>query len=192
MHGIMRMLSLAVLYGGGIAMSAIPVVAQQVDTEAAQQENAPRPEISITKTIEDDEELVLATVTLHGEPLEGVQVAFFVKRTFGLLSLGSEVTLDDGTSAVVFPARLPGGPEGELHVVAEIKDPPEYESVRAEATLGGGVPAVTESEPFPRALWAPKAPLALVLTIALLIGGVWCTYGYVFGQLLKIRKGGLS
>ncbi|MBI3462216.1 MAG: hypothetical protein HY000_04030 [Planctomycetes bacterium] len=150
----------------------------------------PPPEIALTTAVEEGKRMLVATVTLEDKPLEGVQVAFFVERTFGLLSLGVEETLDDGTAAVPFPEGLPGGPTGKLRIVAQINEPAEYASVRAQATVDGGVVVPLKVEPFPRALWAPKAPLALVLTIAVLMGGVWLTYAYVLAQLLKIRKEG--
>ena len=162
---------------------------EQEESETVRERSTQQPAISITTAIEEGKTVVLATVTLEDKPAEGVQVAFFVERTFGLLPLGTEETLDDGTVAVPFPQGLPGGPTGELQVVAVIKAPPEYAGVRGRATLGGGVVIEPKLEPFPRAVWAPKSPLPLLLIIATLVGGVWCAYAYVFIQLLKIRKG---
>ena len=132
--------------------------------------------------------MLVATVTLDDKPVEGAKVSFSVKRTFGLLALGTEETLDDGTAAVPFPERLPGGTTGELQVIAEIKASEEFASARGEATVNGGLVFQPSTEPFPRAVWAPKSPLPLVLTIAGLVGVVWCAYAYVFVQLVKIRK----
>src|SRR5262249_42042815 len=131
--------------------------------------------ISIATAVEEGKKMLVATVTREGKPVAGARVAFLVKRTFGQLALGEEVTLDDGTAAVLFPAGLPSDPDGKLRLAAEIKSPTDLSTVRGEAALTGGAPRVVETNPFPRALWSPRAPLPLVLTIATLVGGVWCT-----------------
>jgi hypothetical protein len=160
------------------------------DGDPAQQKAVARPTVSITATVEEGKKLLVATVTRDGEPVADVKVAFFAQRTFGLLSLGQDTTLDDGTAAAPFPQSLPGGATGELQFIAEITDPPEFAALRGQATLPGGLASKpVATEPFPRALWAPRAPLPLVLTIGVLVGGVWCTYAYVVVQLMKIRKG---
>ena len=149
----------------------------------------PRPEIALTTSVEEGKKVIVAKVTLNGKPVEGAKVAVQVQRTFGQITLGTEDTLDDGTVAVPFPADLPGGAAGQIQVVAEIKSPPEYASTRAQATFDGALQVQPESNPFPRALWSPKAPLALILTIFTLLSIVWITYTYVIVQLIKIKKG---
>ena len=184
------LLLLACLAWSGAGMSAQEETQTGKDAAEPAQENATqKPTIEISTAIEEGKKVLLATVTLEAKPIEGVQVAFFVERTFGLLPLETRETLDDGIAAVPFPEGLPGGPIGELQIVAEIKSPPEYVGVRARAKLPGGAVVTSNAEPFPRAVWAPKAPLPLLLTIATLVGGVWCAYVYVFVQLMKIRKG---
>jgi len=90
---------------------------------------------------------------------------------------------------VLFPSSLPGGPTGELNVVAEIKSPAGYAGVRAHAKFGGALKFQPESQAFPRALWAPRAPVALLATLIILLGTVWGAYAYVVNQLIQIRKG---
>jgi hypothetical protein len=148
--------------------------------------------IALQISTEDHQKIILATVTADGKPLANATVAFFVKRLFGNLGIGSDVTLDDGTAAVNFPSELPGGTAGELDVIAAITNPPQYGAVRGEATFGGAHPIELKEQEFPRALWAPQAPLALILTIVIVVAGVWGTYLYVGIQLIKIRKGGIQ
>lgn len=149
----------------------------------------PRPEIAITTSVEEGKKVIVAKVTLNGKPVEDAKVTVQVQRTFGQITLGTEATLDDGTVAVPFPTDLPGGIAGQIQVVAEIKSPPEYAATRAQATLDGAPKVQLESNPFPRALWSPKAPLALILTIFTLLAIVWSTYIYVLVQLIKIKRG---
>ena len=62
----------------------------------------------------------------------------------------------------------------------------------AEEIFGGALVVPLQTENFPRALWAPQAPLALILTIGFIICVVWGTYIYVVVQLVRIRKGGIG
>jgi hypothetical protein len=100
--------------------------------------------------------------------------------------------LDDGTAAVPFPARLPGGHTGDLVIAAEVKAPPQDAGLRSETTLPGGVVLTPPSDPFPRAVWAPRAPFGLVATIFGLLTIVWTTYAYVVTQLVKLRRRGIA
>jgi hypothetical protein len=145
--------------------------------------------VSVSSEVEEGKKVLLATVKLNGKPVEGAKVDFFVRRTFGNLLVGQETTLDDGSAAVPFPQGLPGGETGQLEVLAIVTSPPQYASAQAQTTLDGGVVVRPEPDPFPRALWAPHAPAVLIIIVALLLGGVWCTYLYVLSQLLKILKG---
>jgi Ni/Fe-hydrogenase subunit HybB-like protein len=149
----------------------------------------PMAHVSLAVVTEDKEQLVRATVTIDGKPVENASVEFFARRSFGNLKLGEDKTLDDGTAAVKFPAGLPGGPTGELDLIAEVTAPTGYVGARAAITAAGGAPARSMPQPFPRALWAPHAPLLLLVVIFSLVAGVWISYAYVACQLVAIRKG---
>lgn len=175
--------------GAAILLAALSLGTTRGWAADAQTQVAP-PSVAITTGTEEGRKVIVATVMLAGKPLEGVKVSFLVERSLGQLVLGTEETLDDGTAAVPFPGDLPAGPEGELHVTAEIKAPAQYKDIRVQAVLPGGLILAPEKNPFPRALWSPRAPLALVLTICTLLTIVWSTYGFVLVQLVKIRKAG--
>ena len=169
-----------------ILLVALFLGANRVSADA--QDQKPQPHITISTSIEDGKKVIVATVTREAKPVENVRVTLQVKRTFGSLTLGEDDTLDDGTVAVPFPADLPGDSEGKIEVLAQIKSPPEYASTRAQATLDGALKVRAEADPFPRALWSPHAPLALVLTIVTLLTIVWATYAFVVVQLIKIKR----
>jgi molybdopterin-containing oxidoreductase family membrane subunit len=149
---------------------------------------APPAQISVTSGREEGKQVILATVTRAGKPLEGARVVLQVNRTFGNLTLGEDDTLADGTMALAFPADLPGGPEGKLRVIAQIKSPAEYAAVSAQATLDGALKVPPEADPFAPALWAPTAPLGLVITICSLLAIVWTVYAFVIAQLVRIKN----
>jgi len=172
------------------ARAAIVVALLALTATSARAEQAPAAlELSLRRATEDHADVVLALVLSAGQPVEGVAVKFYVRRTFGLLSIGTEETLDDGTAAVPFPARMPGGPTGELDVTAIVEATETHAAATARLRTAGGLVVTPEPNQFPRALWAPRAPLGLLVTILGLAGGVWLAYVFVITQLVRIRKG---
>jgi molybdopterin-containing oxidoreductase family membrane subunit len=179
---------LVVLIGvAAIAFTCRPLLAAEAAPTNAVA-SAFKPVITLKLSTEEGKKVIVATVKTNDRPVEGAKVAILVKRTFGELSLGAEATLDDGTAAVPFPDGLPGDAEGRLQVIAELQSPKEFAGARVEAALAGGRIIPPEKDPFPRALWAPRAPLVLVATIFILLGAVWSTYAYVVVQLIQIKK----
>ena len=148
----------------------------------------PAPEISLASVVEDNQRILRATVTFRGKPLESVRVRFGVVRTFGLLDLGSDVTIDDGTAGVQFPEGLPGGTTGTIEVVASVEATKDRAAAAGRMTASGAGVVAAEPIPFPHALWSSKALWPLVTIIAILLSGVWGTYVFVVRQLVKIRK----
>lgn len=145
------------------------------------------PQITIATATEEGKKVIIATVTRDGKPVEGSHVVLQIKRTFGNLTLGEDDTIADGTVAVPFPADLPGGREGRIQVLAQIKSPPEL-AATATQTLEGTSKVLPNEDPFPRHLWSPHAPLALLITIGTMLSIVWSVYLFVVIQLIKIRK----
>lgn len=149
---------------------------------------AEEPAIALRADTEDGRKVLVATVTQAGKPVENAKVVFFARRTFGALSLGAEVTLDDGTAAVPFPATLPGDDRGRLQLSAELANRPKSAApVRAESLFEGGLPFRAEPQVAPRALWSSRAPLILLVNITLLVGLVWGAFAYAAFQLFRIR-----
>lgn len=182
-------ISIALLVWLGVAASA--ATTSPATTAASTEPSAalPRPTIAITVGEEEGKKVVRALVMLDKKPLENAAVTVSVRRTFGLLPIGKDTTLDDGTAVAPFPSDLPVGHDGELRLVAEVAPTAKYGAAVAETTLAGGVILQKPQDPFPRALWAPRAPLQLLVPIFALIGGVWITYAFVLSQLIAIYRG---
>jgi hypothetical protein len=149
-----------------------------------------RPSIALTTDVEDGKKMLHAVVTFAGKPKENVILEYFVRRTFGSLQIGQDTTLDDGTSAVVFPTDLPAGADGNLLVSVRIKSPAPLAGTTISVPFPADQKAATASDAFPRALWAPHAPLGLVVSILALLAGVWVSYAFVATRILAIRTGG--
>ena len=145
--------------------------------------------VTLSVATEDGKQMIVATVTANGKAIEGAKVRFGVQRTFGRLTLGEETTLDDGTAAVPFPEGLTGDAKGELKVTAEVTSPAELASSWGEGSLGGAPSPSSASSQLPRALWSPRAPIGLLVTVAAIVAMVWSSYVFVLSLLWRIWKG---
>jgi molybdopterin-containing oxidoreductase family membrane subunit len=144
--------------------------------------------IDLKRTIEDKQEMLVATVTANGHPVPGAVVAISVARTFGMIELGEDQTLDDGTAAVKYPHGLPGDARGEQTFSLTVKSPPALAGPPVLVKLGGAERLNVAPVEVPRALWSTRVPLALVGTIFTLLLCVWSTYAFVASQLVAMYR----
>ncbi len=124
-------------------------------------------------------------------PVPKATVSFYVQRLFGLMPAGEENTAEtdeNGEAILLFPKGIPGDERGNLTIVARVEEHELLGSMEAQADARWGTPVLAEKDPFPRALWEPRAPIQMIMTFSILFGGVWMTYCFVFYQLFKIRK----
>ncbi|RTL55686.1 MAG: hypothetical protein EKK39_02475 [Sphingobacteriales bacterium] len=137
---------------------------------------------------------VLATEILANgkeKPIPNVEVNFGIQRLFGIMPLSDEanVTTDDrGMATFNFPKEIKGDEKGNVVLVARIIDNEVYGNVEATSISKWGEPLVVEKNPFPRALWEPRAPIILIISFSIIFGGIWFTYGFVIYQITKIEK----
>lgn len=123
------------------------------------------------------------------EPLSGEMITVSVQRMFSKLPIGDANLDEEGTGSVEFPNDLPGDSLGNLQVVAFIEDHEIYGNAEASTIVQWGIPKqkvlVTH-----RALWTEIAPLWMIISLTILLIGVWAHYIYVFGQLIIIKLKG--
>ena len=122
-------------------------------------------QIELKRTTEDKQEMLVAKVTSNGLPVSGAVVAFSVTRMFGIMSLGEDQTLADGTAAVQYPHGLPGDGRGELVFSVEVRSPPALAGPPVQVKLGGAEPVRASRAEVPRALWSSRAPIGIVLSV---------------------------
>lgn len=187
--GVVLLAGAVVLLSGGLSSAAGAAPPVQ---PAAPPATRPAAHVSLVAATEDRNHVLRATVTLDGKPVENATVEFDARRTFGSLKLGHDVTLDDGTAAVPFPADLPPGPGGGLVVCAKVSAPATLAGACAQITCPTGKSTSASAESFSRALWSPHPPLSLLVVIGLIVTGVWFTYGFVVSQVFVIWKGARS
>lgn len=150
----------------------------------------------ITLDFEEDAEEG-KTITAHvtdsdGNPVEELDLYFFVKRTFSLLPIGDvfNTTNEDGQVSVVFPEDLPGNEEGNVTVVVKIMESDLYNDLSVEVDKNWGVIPEYDPSEEERSLWATSAnaPWSLVLSTSLLILASWYIYWHIIYMLFKISK----
>jgi len=128
-------------------------------------------------------------------PVKGVEVTFYVQRLFGIMPASEDpkVTTDkSGEAEFNLPKDIAGDTLGNLTIVARIEDNAQFGNIETKVSAPWAIALIPEKNPFPRALWEPKAPPILVITISTLFGGVWFTYFFMFWKLSRIKKDGMK
>jgi len=152
--------------------------------------------LSLNLNPRDTDQVLIATVSQISKdrkeiPVKDTEIKFYVKRLFGWMPAGEgyTVTTDEkGEASFSYPKDIPGDTAGVITVAAKIEDNDQYGNIENKASAKWGTVLIIDKNPLTRALWEPKAPLALILTISLIFSGVWITYFYIFYQLFKIKK----
>jgi Ni/Fe-hydrogenase subunit HybB-like protein len=171
-----------------VGLSAVTPAATARAQAGTQAQAVSPAKIELKRTTEDKQEMLVATVTANGHPVAGATVTFAVVRTFGIMSLGEDQTLDDGTAAVKYPHGLPGDARGEQTFSIAARVPPALAGAPVLVKLGGAEPARIAPPEVPRALWSSRVPLAIVGTILTLLLCVWSTYAFVASQLVAMYR----
>jgi hypothetical protein len=119
--------------------------------------------------------------------LSGEEVYLFVPRMFSLLQVGSGI-LEDGTVTISFPDDIPGDAEGNLAVIGRFHEHWQYGNVERKIISDWGVPASHEVAESYRALWTQIAPRWMIVTLTILLLGVWGHYIFAIVSLVRIRR----
>jgi len=115
-------------------------------------------------------------------------VILYVPRLFSLLKIG-EVSLDEeGKASFEFPNNIVGDTLGNLNIIAKIEENEKYGFVQGTATINWGVPKQYYKAEVPsRELWTPIAPMWMIITLIIMLAGVWAHYVYAVWELFMIR-----
>jgi hypothetical protein len=115
-------------------------------------------------------------------------LAFYVPRTFSKLKIAESSSTENGTAEVEFPNDIPGDTIGQLTVIARVDENETYASVECVQTIKWGVPTNYYVAKFRRALWTTIAPTWMIITLTILLLGVWGHYMFVLYKIFRIRK----
>lgn len=151
-------------------------------------------DVNLDMTLNEEEDGT-KSVTLNGSVfsdgevinLSGEEVYLFVPRMFSLLQVGSGI-LEDGTVTISFPDDIPGDAEGNLPVIGRIHEHWQYGNVERKIISDWGVPASHEVAESYRALWTQIAPRWMIVTLTILLLGVWGHYIFAIVSLIRIRR----
>jgi hypothetical protein len=150
--------------------------------------------VSLSFVESTDSNNIVATATdKNGEPIEELDLYFYVKRTFSDLPIGDvfNTTDENGMVQVEFPKDLPGNHEGNVTILVKIKESDLYNDLTIETTKKWGVPtSLTDQLEEKRSLWAAaaNAPIPLVLSVTTMIVSIWFIIFYIIYILFRISK----
>jgi hypothetical protein len=126
-------------------------------------------------------------------PITEGTVIVGVPKMLSILKI-AEITLDStGIGTAEFPKDIIGDSLGNLRVVAFIEENDIFGNVKAFADNSWGLPKHLISPDRPtRELWTPIAPLWMIITLIVMLAGVWGHYIYAIVQLVMIGKSAKS
>jgi hypothetical protein len=122
------------------------------------------------------------------KPITKEKVIVYIPRLFSLLKIG-EIALDDnGEGRIDCPEQLVGDSLGNITVIAKIEDNDTFGNVQGQSSITWGIPKQYYLAEKPsRELWTPVAPIWMIVTLIIMLTGVWAHYLYAVGQLIKIK-----
>ncbi len=145
-------------------------------------------------SIEDSLRVLKVTAVQKNEKGEEVAipketVLIYIPRLFSLLKIG-EIALDEtGTGTMEFPKEIVGDTMGNLVVVAKIEEHDLFGFVQGQNTINWGVHKQYYKAEVPsRELWTPIAPMWMIITLLIMLAGVWAHYMYAVYELIMIKR----
>jgi len=163
--------------------------------EASEQEFAARPAWLTVNLAEEDSiryiDARLMQKNAAGElvPVGEQTIHLYTPRLFSLLKIG-EISLDgSGYGRIEFPANIIGDTLGNVMVYAQLEEHEQFGFVRAKVMAPWGIPKhFLDPEKPSRELWTPVAPLWMIITLIVMLAGVWAHYIYAIIQLVRIKR----
>lgn len=149
--------------------------------------------VSLSFSEENDIKTIIATVIDQtGLPIEGLELYFYVQRTFSLLPIGDEFneTDESGVVEIEFPNDLPGDAEGNVTIVVKVTESDLYNDLALETIKNWGIPVLVDKADEKRSLWATaaNAPVSLIASVSLMLITIWYIIFYIVFKLYKISK----
>jgi hypothetical protein len=124
------------------------------------------------------------------QPLSNEVVKVYVPRMFSMLTI-AEPKLDSfGTATVEFPSDIPGDSAGNVKIIVKLEEHSDYGNVEKYEVKKWGQLATKSYLLVHRALWTAVAPLWMIITLTIMLVGVWAHYLYVILRLYMISKAG--
>jgi len=123
-------------------------------------------------------------------PVAGEDIYLFVPRMFNLFLVAEGYLEDDGTIVFEFTEDIPGDAEGNLTILARFNDHWQFGNVEKRAVTSWGIPSSFDGAATHRALWTQVAPWWMIITLTILLAGVWGHYLFAIISIFRIWKEG--
>lgn len=124
-------------------------------------------------------------------PVTGEEIGVYVPRMFSLLPVSIGMLDENGTFRIKFPDDIPGDSLGNLTIIGRFNDHYSFGNVEKREEIRWGTEAAMAT-PVYRSLWSTLAPKWMIISLAIMLFGVWGHYTYVIINLFRIRKEGLK
>lgn len=133
---------------------------------------------------------ITAYTIVDGEqlPVTDEEVSVVVPRMFSMLPVGSASLDETGQATIDFPEGIPGDNEGNLTIVGGFRNHWQYATVEKSVVASWGVPASHDVAETNRELWTQIAPTWMIITLTIMLLGVWGHYLYAIISLVRIGR----
>ncbi|MCK4852665.1 MAG: hypothetical protein KAT31_00350 [Bacteroidales bacterium] len=121
-------------------------------------------------------------------PVADEDIYVYVKRMFSDLPLGEDFLDENGEFMTEIPDDIPGDAQGYIEIIGRFNDHYLFGTVENRQTIQWGMPTKHEIPVSQRTLWTQIAPLWMVITLSILLAGVWGHYIFVIIQLFRLRR----
>ena len=121
-------------------------------------------------------------------PVPDEDIYVYVKRMFSDLPLAEDFLDENGEYITEIPDDIPGDAEGNIEIIARFNDHYLFGTVEDRQTIQWGVATQYDFAVSQRTLWTQIAPLWMIITLSVLLTGVWGHYIFVIAQLFRLRK----
>ncbi len=123
------------------------------------------------------------------KPITKETVNIYVPRMLSNLKIGEIILDENGTGTVAYPGQLVGDSLGNILVYAMIEENDLFGTVKGQSTISWGIPKQYFLAENPtRELWTPVAPIWMIITLIIMLTGVWAHYIYAVVQLILIKR----
>lgn len=154
-------------------------------------------DVSVSIRFEEDGEdkLVYFEGVIHSPeedwPLADDDLYFYVPRMFSDMRIADGWFEEDGTGYIEFPTSVIGDSVGNIKVIARLEEHFDYGNVEVIGFINWATPKrLILAEKPERELWSPIAPLWMIITLIIMLTGVWAHYFYAIIQLIMIKRSG--
>jgi hypothetical protein len=153
-------------------------------------------DVNMNMTCNDKDSIKSVTVNMFRKengkdiPVKDETVSLYVQRMFSMLKIG-EAKLDSaGYASFDFPSDLPGDSIGNLTILARIEEHSDFGNVEKKEIKKWGIATTKELLLEQRALWSEVAPIWMIVTLTIMLLGVWAHYLYVVIHMIIINNKG--